>query len=237
MLDQTRAAAFLARCIAPFVAHADTTVCVHNPGELQTALTNAQGSSATTFIEVARGTYNLGGNALSFEPSGTPQLDITGGYSGDCTTQILNPALTIIDVQYLSPVLSVLSSGGLSVRYLTIQHGCGTTYGPGLYVDLTGAGALILHYNIFRENVGEQDVALYALMDNFSTGDLHIDGNLFVNNTATQYLPAGEVQIFGTGNAYFTNNTVANNIITTVPARGYGGLGFFANTTLSNNIF
>jgi hypothetical protein len=228
----------------PLAAAASTTVCVNDVTTLQTALTNAQGSTSMTLIEVARGTYNLSGSALSFNgSSSTGQLDISGGFSSDCSTQILDPALTIVDGQYLSPVLYMTSGNGVSIRYLTIQHGSSDGYGAGLYVDVTGAtGGIIVNYNIFRENAGEQDVALYALEDFGTTGDARVDGNLFANNNAVQYQPAGEVQNYGTGAIYVTNNTVVNNTVSTgssgIPN---GGLGVFGdatlNTILSNNIF
>ena len=221
-------------------ALADTTVCVHTPAEFQTALTGAQASSAFTLIEVARGTYNLGGTELTFNGTGTGQLDISGGYNADCSTQILNPALTVLDGQYLSPVMTMYAEGGVSIRYLTFQHGSSTAvYGGGLFADIQGSsGGLILNYNIFRANVGEEDVGVYALMDNGSTGDLRANGNLFVDNTAVNYNPAGEIQIFGTGNLYMVNNTVANNVITGTGAiSGSMFVGGGTTATLSNNIF
>lgn len=220
--------------ISPLLASADTTVCVHTPAEFQTALTSAQTSNAFTLIQVARGIYNLGGAQLSFQGTGTGQLDISGGYNADCSAQILDPAFTVIDAQYLSQVLVMNSGGGVSIRYLTMQHGSNSSsYGGGLYVELS-AGGLVLNYNIFRENVGEEDVALYAYMDPDTTGDVHVNSNLFVDNTAVNYLPGGEIQGFGSGTVYFTNNTVANNTIS-APS-GYGGIGIFAATTISNNI-
>ena len=239
MPTKIRSFCCFALSLAPLLALADTTVCVHTPAEFQTALTGAQASSAFTLIEVARGTYNLGGTELTFNTSGTGQLDISGGFSADCSTQILNPALTLIDGQYLSPVMTMSSFGGVSIRYLTFQHGSSSdAYGGGLFVDLDGAGGLILNYDIFRDNVGEEDVGVYALMDNGSTGDLRANGNLFIDNTAVNYNPAGEIQVFGTGNLYMVNNTVAHNVITGTGAiSGSMYVGGGATATLSNNIF
>src|SRR5690242_6499776 len=91
-----RIAAFFYTVCAATSAHA---VCVTDVTGFQAALTAAEGSTTTTIIEVARGTYHLSGSALTFNSGSFSQgqLDITGGYSPDCSTVIENPALTIID--------------------------------------------------------------------------------------------------------------------------------------------
>jgi hypothetical protein len=105
-------------------SRAATTVCVHDAGELQTALTAAQGSTSETFINLAEGTYSPDAT-LTFYSLATNQgqLDVTGGYDSNCTATTQNPALTLLDGGGLVPVLNLESWNGISVRYLTIQNG------------------------------------------------------------------------------------------------------------------
>jgi hypothetical protein len=220
------------------LANAATTVCVTDVAGLQAALSAAEGNTTTTVIEVARGTYNLSGAALTFTSSaaGQGQLDITGGYSADCSTIIENPALTIIDGDSLSGVLSLTSTAGISVRYLTIQNGL-KAQNAGLDVTVSGGG-IIIDYNIFRNNrATDERSALAASIG--GSGNMHIDGNLIVDNTANSNVGGGEVDNLGTGSTYITNNTIANNTITGTLFNGYGGLFVYGSTSpnVSNNIF
>ena len=224
---------------------ASTTVCVTNATDLQTALNDATGRTSTTFIEMARGTYNVTTQVVFYALSaGQGQLDITGGYSSDCSTQIKNPALTILDGGGATEVLRLLSAGGLSVRYLTIQHGflSGNTgsSNAGLYVSSEN-GSVFVDYNIIRNNVGTDSSGLSAvILDSDATSTLHVDGNLIVGNTASFLFGAGAIINDGTGNSYITNNTVADNISQSTGPGAVGGLEIKPGTgatTLSNNIF
>jgi hypothetical protein len=230
-------------CCASSLARATTTVCVTDVAGFQTALSAAEGSTSATFIEVARGTYDLSGTALTFTSSvaGQGQLDITGGYSADCSTIIKNPALTIIDAHALSPALNLQSAAGISVRYLTIQHGTtGTLTRPGLSVDSTD-GSVIVDYNIIRNNTGGTEAGLLAeISDSAATAAIHVDGNLIVGNVASGNEAAGLIANNGTGSTYVTNNTVANNTSNVSP-NPVGGLAVYGNSVpgsahVSNNI-
>ena len=246
----------LSACVTAFccglflhhAARASTTVCVHSPAELQTALNNATGSTDTTFIDVARGSYALSGAQLVFDSTavGQGQLDITGGYSDDCSALIKNPALTVLNGQGLSGVLRLISTGGISVRYLTIQNGVfaaqtGTDV-AGLYVA-TSDGGLIVDYNIVRNNTGADNAGVeIVIQDAAATAALHAEGNLIVGNTATNGNGAGLIENGGTGVAYITNNTIADNVTQRTGSSATGGLAVYGNTTpasatLSNNVF
>jgi hypothetical protein len=228
-------------------AHA---VCVNDVAGFQAALTAAEGSTTTTIIEVARGTYLLGGTKLSFASSaaGQGQLDITGGYNDDCSTHLNNPALTIIDGQGLSTALDLGSTAGISVRYLTIQNGVSPSVTGGLVVTLGGgnsAAGIIVDYNIIRFNSGGFTGGLLiqiSLSGSGETGDIHFDGNLVYGNTtigSNGYAGGGRMISDDTGAIYVTNNTVAeNNLIANL---GFsGGLELVSTQSkpidVSNNI-
>jgi hypothetical protein len=226
------------------IANASTTVCVTNATDLQTALNNATGSTETTFIEIARGTYNVTAQLVFYAMAADQgQLDVTGGYNSDCSAQIKNPALTVLDGGGVTGVLRLYSVGGLSVRYLTVQNGYFSiddgNDNAGLFVKSEG-GSIFVDYNIIRNNVGADDVGLKVIVDTGSTSALHVDGNLIVDNTAINQLGAGFIINSGAGNAYITNNTVANNVSQRTDAGPLGGFEIGAgtgSTTLSNNIF
>jgi hypothetical protein len=231
-------------CAAMGSATAATTVCVTNVADFQTALDNATGSTSTTLIQVARGDYSVGATPLVFNATtaSQAQLDISGGYDSDCSAQIKNPALTILDGGGAHPVLRLISAGGISVRYLTVQNGFLPTNtgagNAGLYADSQTAG-LIVNYNIIRNNVGFGDAGLEAIVGNNSTSALHVEGNLIVGNTAQNQDGAGSIVNNGSGDAYITNNTVANNISQRTDAGAVGGLYIGSgqgSTALSNNI-
>ena len=230
---------------------ADTpvTVCVTDSAGLQAALTAAQGRSAATFIDVARGFYATGGTTFTFyNPTNGPQgqLDVTGGYDSTCTATAEDPSLTVLDGGGTTSVMNLESLGGISVRWLTIQNGKTSAGGsPGLSVESTGAG-VIVHYNILRNNSSlDYDGGLFAGINTstFSTsssGNVDVSGNLIVGNTAANDGAAGTVSNDGTGAVYVVNNTVSGNIVT---ANGVGLVGgLYVDSTspgpyISNNIF
>ena len=217
-------------------ALATNQVCVSDAAGLQTALDNASGSTSGTVIEVVRGTYHLAGSQLTFNSTaaGQGQLDISGGYNSDCSAQIKNPALTIIDGDNESGVLSLNSTAGISVRYLTIENALKVD-DAGLAIVISGGG-LIVDYNIIRNNRASDEHAGLTITVSGS-GDIHLVGNLIVENSANTNVSGGEVDNDGTGSLYAINNTVANNIITGPLLNGYGGLAIFGTANVSNNIF
>lgn len=226
----------LALCLAP-LANGATIVCVTDAAGLQAALNGAVDRTVTTYVQIARGTYHLAGNELSFSNTANAnqgQLDLTGGYSSDCSTHINNPALTILDGDGMSLVMSVASGGGISVRYLTFQNG--SFYPGGLHAEST-LGGVIVAYNIFRNS---SDAGLWVRVGdgNNASGALHVVGNLIIGNSSGGGNNV-KIENFGAGNTYITNNTIADNISTDVHSPGgmdLSGSTFGGSTNLSNNI-
>jgi len=187
-----------------------SAVCVTDVASFQAALNAANGSTTAVTIKVARGTYDLSAGRLSFESylSNQAQVSVSGGYDHDCTGQIKNPALTILDGGGHSALLRLQSPAGLSVRYLTLQNGSSTDEGTALQVY--SSATIIVDYNIIRNN----STSTYNMIVggiNFATGNIHVDGNLLVGNTASGANAAGSVYTTGSGNTYVTNNTVVGN--------------------------
>jgi hypothetical protein len=226
--------------IVSLQTHAAITTCVHNATELQAALTAAETSSSTTFIDVARGTYSTGGNSFTFTSTGGQQLDVTGGYSSDCSTIIKNPALTILDASGARPVMAISNGGGVSVRYLTFQNGLTSGSSSG-GLTVSSDGGIIVDYNIIRNNIGSGLSGInLAINSATSTANLEFSGNLVVGNSTSGRYAAGAINNDGMGNTYIVNNTIANN----TSGSAMEALAVSANTSgseppanLSNNIF
>jgi hypothetical protein len=225
--------------VAVLPAHATTTFCVNDVAGFRAALNFALGNTSTTLIKVARGTYHLAGSPLRFQSTAGSQgqFDISGGYNADCSAQILNPALTIIDGDAGQGGIELISTGGISVRYLTIQN---SRQAGGLFVSST-QGGVIVNYNIMRNNSSPGNSGMsISVTDMSATSDIHVEGNLVVGNTGTSNgTAAGSFTNSGTGSTYITNNTIADNVFTGTSV-GDGGV-FIAQyagstTVVSNNI-
>lgn len=213
-------------------ADASTTVCVTTADELQQALTNAESATSTTFIDVARGTYLTAslpdGLFEYFGPN--QQLDLTGGFNSDCSSQIEDPRLTIFDGGGSQGVLELQSAGGISVRWITFQNGVGVTLA-------SQSGPISANYNIFRA-LGSLDSPFYVLItSSAATSNISMWGNLIESNSTLSDLGTGQISNAGTGSIYFTNNTVANNAVGTGNG-AVGGIAFTAVTAtyVSNDI-
>jgi hypothetical protein len=239
---------FSIHCMAAFIslgaglATNAAAVCVNanDAADFQAQLTAAAASAAAATIKVPRGTYHLGGNQLGFDATAMNQgqFDIEGGYNSDCSRQIKNPALTIIDGDGMSRVLDLASTGGISVRYLTLQGG-NANYYAGLYID-SGNGGIIVDYNIIRNNVAIAESGFYAIVSGTTaSGNITVDGNLvYANSTTTNIDGGGFVQNSGLGTISITNNTIAGN--SSFLTYGAGGLEVSPGSTqanISNNIF
>ena len=217
-------------------AFAANSVCVSDAAGLQTALDNANGSTAATSINVVRGIYHLAGSQLTFNSTaaGQAQLDITGGYNSDCSAQIKNPALTIIDGDNESGILSLQSTAGISVRYLTFQNGL-KPEDAGLTIVISGGG-LIVDYNIIRNNHAS-DEQRGLRMTVTGSGDTHLVGNLIVGNSANTNVAGGEVDNESTGGLLHHKQYDREQHHHGSALNGYGGLVIFGTSNVSNNIF
>ncbi len=228
-------------------ASALVTTCVHNSTEFQNALTAAQGSTDQNNIEIARGFYAAGSTFTFYSlASNQGQLDVTGGYDSNCTATTQNPAGSILDGGGSTVVMTLESWGGISVRWLTIQNGyqAGNVSGTGGLLVESIAGAVIVNYNIIRNNRTNGNFGgMYVATDpgTFSTtsaGNMTIWGNLLVDNTAADEPAGAFLYNSGSGTISITNNTIANNVLGENGVGLTGGIKIDStdNTYISNNI-
>jgi hypothetical protein len=222
-------------CRATF-ASASTTVCVGNESELQQALSAAQSATVDTFIHIATGKYsttNNGAAAFTYQSTtNTHQLELSGGYNSDCSTQKQNPYLTVFDGNAVSQLIVINAQGGVSMRWLTFQNGLSPVHIG------SATGPIVANYNVIRYNT--YGSMLLAVNSSSSSNKIEAWGNLIHDNTCPDsYVPA-ELQHQGSGDIYFTNNTVANNFLDSTASQQVAGIAFAPSTGtayLSNNIF
>jgi hypothetical protein len=231
------------------------TFCVNSELSLRNALAAASDNGANdnedNVINIVAKTYSTtvdGDEEFGyFNQTTTRKLDINGGYTAGCATQIKNPELTILDGGGISRVFeSDSASGDVSVRHLTIQNGMltGTFPGSGAGIEMnqsTGLGGeIIVEFNIFRNNSAGNGVAggLYAASG--GANPIYIENNLFVGNSDSGNSGAANIFNNGSGNVYITSNTFTQNTTTSTSAEAVGGLGYYGAPVpgnISNNIF
>ena len=218
------------------------TSCVSTSQELRQALSDASTGGVNAGegneIDVVQGNYvtdpDTGG--FSYSNSGGGHLMLYGGYNAGCSIVSHNAALTVLDGNHLTPVLSLHGGGEIDVVGFTIQNGSSVAGGAGVAInDLAGdVGASDLVGNIIRNNSTTYLGGGFAIGN--STGNIFIKNNLVYGNSADDGDGAGIVLVYGaTADVY--NNTVTQN--TTSLAGGTGGVGFAGNSgtiTLLNNI-
>jgi hypothetical protein len=173
-------------------------------------------SNDDTLIKIATGTYSDSGNEYGYHNTKGHSLVIEGGYDAACTTRITTAAsATILDGGSALPVLNVRSTGNVTIRYLTFQHGViHGADGGGVSLDVdasSGVGPTFLFENnqVLRNS---SDYGVGGLIV-FGKGTIRIVGNLFAHNSAP-FAGAVSVQMDSGSVVDFVNNTVANNIET-----------------------
>lgn len=221
--------------------------CVDTVAKFQQALNNAVGVNSPSEVRVASGSYDLSATSLTFSSAavGQGQLTISGGWNSGCTIQTLDAALSVLDghnAGQAAALLQLQSSGGIAVSYLTIQGGStlNTSYPAGLVaIRSGGSGDVDVRFNIIRANASPYFGGFMAKVgnDTAAAGDVHLDGNLIVGNTAGSGSgAAGVVEDTTSGRIYATNNTIADNVVALALGANMGGLQVNTSATLDNNI-
>lgn len=231
-----------ATCAAPELA---AVHCAHNAAELASLLSDASNGGTANghdnVIHIVAGTFAANGATFAFNSSSGFALALDGGYDFNCINQDLAPGQTVLDGGGPGPgaveVLSLQSSGNVSVNRLTIQHGfkAGSSNGGGVDIYLANAGAIA----IFDNNQVLNNSTDYAAggLSIFGGGTVHVDGNLFVGNSAPD-VAAAFVDMNAGSIIYFNNNTITANVNTkpsntAITALGGGSAGGYAANNIS----
>jgi hypothetical protein len=213
-------------------------VCVGNAQDLRDALSAAQADGVDDVIQLVRGVYNTNGTPFSFNSNETHALSIIGGYNGDCSARLYDPALTVLDGGGTSLALGTESAGKVTLRFLTFQHGFGVTAGAALRMNFfdTSTGSLVVSQSIIRDS----GYAAFSLAV-WGSATLNFFDNLVVDNLTDNWPGGPEIYCGGSGAVNVTNNTFANNVVDIVDPRTIAGLVLTgphtSAATLSNNIF
>jgi len=222
---------FMALGMITFVKPASSAdFCVSNSPDLQTALNTAASNGEDDTIQIVQGTYN--GNFF-YATTEANSLTLEGGYTGGCSSRVVDPANTVLDGGGIDHVLALVKQEGaadFSVDGLTLQNGNASTAnnGGGLHTRTTGHITLI--NNSFSRNTADGDGGGAYIA---ATGTL--TNNTFSGNSASG--SGGGVYIAGVGT--LTNNTFTGNSISVDPWHPtYGGGAFIGSTgTLTKNAF
>ena len=224
----------------------DTLVCVTTADELQTALTNAGTSANATIIDVSQGTYLLSSTLTYSASSGAGALTIQGGFTGSllhglCTSQTINPALTILDGQQSQRIMSLAGNSGssITVKNLTFQNAVSSVPNPAA-LELTGFGTgskLDLENNIFSNNTLLSQYS--SVVSVLSAASSIVLNNAIVNNTLLSGTGITVSTPSGVDTLVVNNNTVSGNTCATTSAPAGHAAFLFSNDTLDafNNIF
>lgn len=219
-----------------------TTFCAHNEAEFRSALATAANNGQDDTIDLVRGTFHANGTPFDYEPAGSHGLVVRGGFNSDCSSRILNPALTVLDGDNLSQVfLGNSRLGSIAIRYVTVQNGMTTTQrGGGLsfeeYQNQPGNGDVTVSLNIIRNNYAMYGGGLDAGVG--GTGILRVKNNLFVDNVASEGEGAAEIVASDDTRIYVTGNTVVGNSVTGIGRTGGIYVGRISDTpaVVSDNI-
>lgn len=221
-----RIAASLFGCILagvlPGAAIATTvTRCAHNVSELQSDLAEASDSSNTDdhVIHLRDGTYLAPSGGFTFFQNTNHRLDLEGGFFGlnggnGCDLQIQSAGGTILDGRGDQTIFTVISngatSGNITFRYLTFQHGGGDGNAFRVVMN-SNTGTLRVENDLFIDNsttVGTVDIlnvrGITYFLDNAVVGNT-VQANLSQSALRIESGPSASVT------AFINNNTIAGN--------------------------
>jgi hypothetical protein len=246
-------AAAIGLCFVTAVGSAQAhDFCVANAVDLQMALTKSSdggvnnGEDNTIMIvqntpdtAYKTGTATGGGPFHYINSAATGVINVFGGYNSDCSVRTLKAALTILDGDHTTAVLTLTSqSADINVTGLTIQNGESTLAGAGLAVNPDDAqtSQVLVEENIIKNNHSTGVGGGVALYSGGSDVVLYFEKNLIVGNSSDND-DGGGFAVSNAGDLRILNNTIVENT-TRVAATTTGGFQGIsgANAQVWNNI-
>jgi parallel beta-helix repeat protein len=209
-------------------------------------------------VQVVQGSY-----VGNFVYSSTESYDviIEGGYTGNCTSQVIDPANTILDGDQASSVLVLASNNesNFTVQGLSLQNGDASSggegdKGAGLYVKTAVGNVSVSNCAITGNTANSYGGGVYVynsdtatMTNNTITGNtansygggvyvssdtVTMTNNTIIGNTST-YHGGGGVYVYNSNTATMTNNTITGN---TANSGGGGVYVYNSDTaTMTNN--
>ncbi len=241
--------------LADGAAAATRIVCVSSTSDLATALSTlatSTGNNDADDIRIRLGMYIAPAGGWVGAVSNNHDLTLAGGYvDAACTQQAMDSALTILDGNHASGVLTInanaIPNSTIHISGLTFQNGSGSSpfqsSAGGLKVGDPGpiaGGIVLIERNIFRNNVGVAGIggtqAVGGLLAASDGPSLIVRGNLFVGNSAPN---AAAAYLYSDNAIDVTNNTFVGNQSTDATQPERVMIDYFTPTgmKLDNNIF
>ena len=208
--------------------------CTTTAAELQAALEEAENNGMHDIVKLSQGTYGISANdeETFFYSSREPySLEISGGYSQDCTTRTLHPANTILDGELISHVLELTYYGELPfVKFvlegLTLTNGI-SDYEPGGLSAYSSQGDIFLFNNMIIHNESYESNTSWwwgtppgGMRVTANFGNVTLANNIVADNTAPQY--SGGCSINAGADIMLINNTITGNSLTESESEGGG---------------
>jgi len=219
--------------------------CVTTSAEFATALGEASFDGVyaheINVIHLVAGTYYTPAGGFHYATMDSPAVFISGGYNPDCSGVTAQAALTVLDGQNATPVLTILGANGWVVLGdLVLQNGSSASNGAGLSINnyeiqFYTLGPVYLSDLIIRNNQSSSgNGGLYVIGggSQFLLADCLIEGNSSVAYSA------GLISSSATTTLLY-NNTITRNTVPGSQQTYPGGLTFGSQHTsqVSNNIF
>jgi len=232
---------------------ANHVICVDSSTALAAALSSLSttpGNDDSDEIRVHTGTYHAPAGGWIGAVTTHHDLTIRGGYTdAGCTQQTLDAALTVLDGNNASGVLTIdtplIPDSDIEVSGLTFQNGHGgntfESNAGGLKIgdpNPISGGKILVERNIFRDNTAASNgfsQAVGGLLAATDGNSLVVRGNLFANNSAPN-TPA--LSVYSNNAIDVADNTFAGNHATDAAQDKRVTLGYFTfgGMRLSNNI-
>jgi hypothetical protein len=194
--------------------------CVSDAAGLQAALAAAETNGKDNLIMVMQGTYT--GNFVYTSTEGK-NITLEGGYTAECASRAVDPALTVLDGNNAGLVLGLYNQNGgdIWVEGFTIRHGNNANGVGG--VDTWTTGNITFASNIITNNTSHNApagvLAESGSVDADTAGNVTLMDNMITANTAVAGQGGGVAassHAQGTaGTVTLTNNTVSENTAAT----------------------
>lgn len=228
-------------------------LCVGDSNALTQAFWSASHDEDWTEIRVKTGTYSSPVGGWHYTPSPLDRFEdfeISGGWQGDCTSQLFDSTLTKLSGANLRRVLTITrgqgNTGLVRVSRMSLVNAFSDddysydNLGVALLVDANEhTGPMEFEHLIVRDNLALNGFQSVFIMH---AGPVKFRNNLIADNQAGNGKIGVGFETYG-DHPYITNNTIVNNVVLSSPAAVLGldfgvvqaGLRYVTNNIIWGN--
>jgi hypothetical protein len=213
--------------------------CVGSASALQNALDTAATNAHDNTIKVRSGTYHAPDGGFTYwRQSGNFHLDVEGGWNAGCMEQTQDASLTVLDGASQHAIINFAvfdthSGTGVTLRYFDLYHGVDQRGFSPIEIDSV-AGNTRVENNRIRYNRSRDDFAEVVQVGKYGAGNVYFLDNVVAENDGQAQSSLMKFAVEGSGQLYFNNNTVTDNIFATLAP--LDGALWFMHASLANNI-